>query len=243
MTLIVCAKGIDGMVFASDSRGTFGDPRGITARNDTMRKIFRLNNRCILLMSGSAELGETILEEIQRQISSQRLKNIDQVLQCAVKKFREKYNEWFPQFPPNQRPMLGIIIGGYEINKKKQLSKPKIFSIMSPLNFAPSLHTYGFALHGVPQYALYLLNTLYSDRMKITQLKQLLAYVITETASQDGKVGGPIQMAVLKKDSCTILSRKEIERIIKRNEANKVRLRKLFFGEKKYGKKRKTQSN
>ncbi|MFH1391030.1 MAG: hypothetical protein ABIH20_01830 [Candidatus Diapherotrites archaeon] len=238
MTLIVCAKGIDGMVFASDSRGTFGDPRGITARNDTMRKIFKLNNQCILLMSGSAELGETILEEIQRQISTQKLKNIDKVVECAVNKFRAKYNEWFPQFQPNQRPMLGIIIGGYEVDKKKKQScKPKIFSMMSPLNFAPGLHNYGFALHGVPQYALYLLNTLYSDRMKINQLKQLLAYVITETASQDGKVGGPIQMAVLKKDDCTILSRKEIERIIKRNEANKVRLRKLFFGEKKHGKK------
>lgn len=39
MTLIVCAKAQDGMVFASDSRGAFGDPQTLTAQNDTMKKV------------------------------------------------------------------------------------------------------------------------------------------------------------------------------------------------------------
>lgn len=29
------------MVLASDSRGTFGDPRGVTAQNDNMQKIMK----------------------------------------------------------------------------------------------------------------------------------------------------------------------------------------------------------
>jgi len=41
MTLTVCIEGSDGMVLASDSRGTFGDPRGLTAQNDTIKKIIR----------------------------------------------------------------------------------------------------------------------------------------------------------------------------------------------------------
>lgn len=34
MTLLIALKGKDGLVMASDNRGTFGDPRGVTAQND-----------------------------------------------------------------------------------------------------------------------------------------------------------------------------------------------------------------
>ena len=37
MTLLVALRGKDGIVAAADSRGTFGDPRGVTAQNDSQR--------------------------------------------------------------------------------------------------------------------------------------------------------------------------------------------------------------
>jgi len=39
MTLIASIKAQDGIVLASDSRGTIGDPRGLTAIDDVHKKI------------------------------------------------------------------------------------------------------------------------------------------------------------------------------------------------------------
>jgi Resolvase, N terminal domain len=42
MTLILGLRGKDGVVLAADSRGTIGDPRGLTAIDDTQTKLFQL---------------------------------------------------------------------------------------------------------------------------------------------------------------------------------------------------------
>jgi 20S proteasome alpha/beta subunit len=60
MTLILCLKGIDGMVLASDSRGTFGDPKGVTAQNDTQKKVYRLTKFSGMLIAGSGEIGAMV---------------------------------------------------------------------------------------------------------------------------------------------------------------------------------------
>ncbi len=239
MTLIICAKGKDGMVFAPDSRGTFGDPRGVTAQNDTMKKVFRINNNCALLIAGGAELASTILDEFLKDVKEET--KIDDVVKTLRKLLKEKYDEWFKNFtiiptpnnPLPQRPSLGIIVSGYE--DYRELKNPKIFSLISEFDFAILKHDYGFALQGVPQYALYLLNRLYDENMKIENLKHLLAYVISETATQDGKVGGPIRMAVITKEESIELNNEEIERINMKNKENSKRLKELFFGE-EYGK-------
>jgi hypothetical protein len=44
MTLVVAIKARDGIVLAGDSRGTIGDPRGLTAINDTQQKVHHLGN-------------------------------------------------------------------------------------------------------------------------------------------------------------------------------------------------------
>jgi|SRR6187200_1095589 20S proteasome alpha/beta subunit len=48
MTLTLCLQGKDGIVVAADSRGTFGDPRHITAQNDTIKKVYLVGNVGIL---------------------------------------------------------------------------------------------------------------------------------------------------------------------------------------------------
>ena len=45
MTLIVGLHAVGGIVMGADSRGTIGDPRGLTAINDTQEKLFPLG-RC-----------------------------------------------------------------------------------------------------------------------------------------------------------------------------------------------------
>jgi 20S proteasome alpha/beta subunit len=101
--------------------------------------------------------------------------------------------------------------------------------MISTFNFSPNLHDFGFALGGVAQYALYLLNRLYSADMDIASLKHLAAYVVTETATQDGKVGGPVQMGViLPQGQAYTVSRGEIDSIITENEKRSKELKDLF---------------
>lgn len=237
MTLIVCAKASDGMVLASDSRGTFGDPQNLTAQNDTMKKVVKLNENSVLLMSGSAEIGETIIQQIVKEVKEKDLGGVTEVMEFSRNKLKERYNQWFQNYPPLPhpqnpsfvRPILGIIIGGYDLDKDKKPIEQKIYSLMSVWDFAPMLHNYGFGLQGVPQYALYLMNRLYSPEMNINQLKHLLGYIITETATQDGKVGGPVQIAIIQLGICKELSKEEVERIINQNVFNSNRLKELFF--------------
>ncbi len=245
MTLIVCAKAQDGMVFASDSRGTFGDPQTLTAQNDTMKKVFKLSEYAVLLMSGASEIGENIIQEIIKDVKEKSILGVKDIVNHARNRFKERYDEWFSKYPPIPhpqnpafvRPQLGIIIGGYNIAEKKEISEARIYSMLSVYDFAPMLHNYGFALQGVPQYALYLMNRLYAPSMKTEHLKQLLAYVITETATQDGKVGGPVQIALITNAQCKELNIDEALKVLRKNESNSARLKELFFEEEQDGKK------
>ena len=61
MTLLVALQGKDGIVLAADSRGTFGDPREVTAQNDSQQKAHVLSQHVAVLQAGAAELAATIL--------------------------------------------------------------------------------------------------------------------------------------------------------------------------------------
>jgi 20S proteasome alpha/beta subunit len=120
----------------------------------------------------------------------------------------QRYSEWFPGFalqpmPGVQvpvRPDLALIVAGYDLDSQGKPTEQKIYTLISGLAFAPMLHDYGFALQGIAQYALYLLNRLYEQERRVKQLQRLAVYVIIETASQDGKVGGPLQVATILKE-------------------------------------------
>jgi 20S proteasome alpha/beta subunit len=92
------------------------------------------------------------------------------------------------------------------------------------------LHEYGFAVSGVPQYALYLLNRLYETDRSVQELTALAVYVITETASQDGKVGGPVNVITIKPDEgCSELDRNEVDAVAAGNEERSKALRDSFY--------------
>lgn len=64
------------------------------------------------------------------------------------------------------------------------------------------------------------------------QLRALAAYVITETATQDGKVGGPVQMAIITPaDGTRELPQNEIDEILTKNERKNTGLQDSFFKE------------
>ena len=197
MSLLVCLRGTDGLVLATDSRGTFGDPRGVTAQNDLIKKLYLANERVGILVAGAGDLGSTVVSGFLAIPDTASL-GITELTMALHRHAREHFGQWFELFAIKStgndsrpaRPDLNFIVAGFELNYD-----PKIYRMSSSLDFAPMLHNYGFGVDGVAQYALYLLNRLYDQQSVIEDLQYLAAYVITETASQDGKVGGPVQMA------------------------------------------------
>lgn len=242
MTLILCLKGKDGMVLASDSRGTFGDPRGITAQNDNMKKLYAVSKYVGVLLAGSGELAAMMMDGVPEKLKETHVEGVTPVMNFLRKHLTKKYEDWFkgflirpvPNSPAPPRPTLTVIVAGYEVDDKRQpTTVQKIYSLNCHNNFAPLLHDYGFGLSGVAQYALYLLNRLYTPKSNVENLLALGAYVITETASQDGKVGGPVQMIkILPHLGCRTLNSQEINTIVKSNTDRSEKLKVLFFGEK-----------
>jgi len=59
---------------------------------------------------------------------------------------------------------------------------------------------------------------------------ELAAYCISETATQDGKVGGPIQIAEIKiKEGFKAYTKEEVIKIMEENKKQSESLQKLFF--------------
>lgn len=229
MTLLVVLTGKDGIVLAADSRGTFGNPLNVTAQNDTMVKAKILSTKSAVLIAGSTELGANIVKELQTG-SVLTNANIYKVMQKLREVARKQYGEWFSALPaiPNPkapaRPDVVFLVAGYENNE------PRIYQLASSLDFAPQYHEYGWAVAGVPQYALYLLNRLYEKDRSRNDLAALATYVITETASQDGKVGGPVQIIEITPDNgCASLETAQIELLIDGNHKRSTELKTSFY--------------
>lgn len=130
------------------------------------------------------------------------------------------------------RPDLALLISGYDIDGAGNANEQRTFQLVSAADFAPMLHNYGFAVAGVAQYALYLLNRLYRRDSTVDQLKALASYVITETASQDGKVGGRVQMATITPaEGARELTTAQVDQIIERNGRRSDALKASFYSQ------------
>lgn len=238
MTLLVGLRGKDGIVAAADSRGTFGDPRGITAQNDSMVKVHLVAPHVALMIAGSGELGMQLIGEISKEVAQNKVDGATLVLEVVRRIAKARYQEWFPHlqpavFPGAQqiaRPDLAFVVVGYDVAADGKYSIPKLFQTMSTYDWPPMLHSHGFVLTGVGQYALYLLNRLYEPDRQLTDLTALAVYVITETASQDGKVGGPVRVVTIKPDGDGVeLTPEQVQKIHESNEARGSALRQSFY--------------
>jgi 20S proteasome alpha/beta subunit len=238
VTLLVALKASDGLVLACDSRGTFGDPRGVTAQNDAQRKARILTSHVACLIAGQGELGTTIAKQASEAISTRGVVGVTPVMEVFRETARALYAQWLPHLmpavPPGvaamARPDIEVIVAGYEQDDHGNFTTPRIYHLVSSLDFPPMLHDYGFALGGIALYALYLLNRLYDAQRSVDELTALAVYAITETASQDGKVGGPVQVVtVAQHGGCNQLDAAAVERVTTENEDRSTALRNSFY--------------
>jgi 20S proteasome alpha/beta subunit len=235
MSLAVAIEAANGIVLAADSRATFGDPRGMTAVNDTVQKIYRLSPRTAVAMVGQAETGNALLQHIMASLAAQPNATVDQAAEVVRTLGNQYFGQWFgpPQFMlghtgpvPVPRPDVWFLLVGHDAN-----GRPKIINMGSapPFNFAPNLSTTGFAAAGVVPLAVYLLNRLYRRDLDVEITKDLAAYCIIETGSQDGKVGGPIRLAVVRRNEETlVLPDAECDLIVQRSDRHRETLRNSF---------------
>ena len=191
MTLTICIRAANGIILASDSRATSRDPRSETTINDTVKKIFPIGRFSGVGIAGDGGLAMTLLDDLKEKIH----KDID--VRRLVREFhkysREIFNEWLPHEKPDERALLSMILAGYTENGNSGIAE--IYNLYSFDNFVPRKSTTGFSCLGITYLAQYLLNRFYQSDITIEHAAELAAFCIKETASQDGKVGGNLQLA------------------------------------------------
>lgn len=233
-----CNLGGHGLVFAADSRGTIGDPRALTAINDTQTKLFKLSKWCGIGISGASELAITLIDGLQSRLQEEGSSCSDDIARVTQEYVKKQFTEWFgirtwvsPQAQRDQRPTIVFTLAGYNGGENPPQAL-RIWLLSSQLDFAPQLCPSGYMLIGIPQYATYLLHRLYDKRMNIEQLSALAAYLITETATQDPKVGGPVHIAQIAEESgYEELTSDAVAAIIEKNEQQNEKLRRFFYEE------------
>lgn len=231
MTLILSLRGMDGMVLAGDSRGTIGDPRGLTAINDSYTKLFKLSDYCGITVAGASELAAKLIDELAVILARGKHVYADAILLETRKLVRARYDDWFAKFKLETRPDVHLIITGYHKGQHNEMI-PRTYLLASPMDFAPQMSPNGNMMAGVPQYAVYLMHRLYNPAMVVADLTRLAAYLISETATQDPKVGGPLKIATLTpSEGFRELADAAVAEIIKLNEEQNTRLRNFFFQE------------
>lgn len=236
MTLGVGIETNGGIVLASDSRGTVGDLRGLTTNNDTHMKIFTPMPQVALALAGMGDVGHALMQHVRAQLD-QANSDVDAVATSMHAIGAQYYAQSFgiPQWlmspsgmpASTPRPDVWCLLAGYT-----QAGRPKLINMTSavPFNFTPSFTNTGFAAVGVAPLALYLLNRLYSRDLSLEIAKDLAAYCIEETASQDGKVGGPVRMAVVRHNQPTeIIGDDEIAELGRRVSVHREALKRSFL--------------
>jgi len=219
MTLTICIIAKDGMVLASDSRAS-----SFLTSNDTVKKIFKLDDHNAIGISGDGPLAMHFLDVI---FSKLNFRNGVTFLAEQLRDLGKTYfNDAFSHQEPKDRPSLSIILAGY-IN-----DKPEIYILSSDDNFVPRKSPTGFECIGIPIIANYLLNRLYDQSITTDHATELATFCIKETSSQDNRVGGPVQIATFSNQRAYAeLSKQDIEKIEAKCDQIRLIQKSKFFPE------------
>jgi 20S proteasome alpha/beta subunit len=212
---------------------TIGDPRGLTAINDSHTKLFQLTKTSGVGISGASELALKLVDEMKTEFTQNQQEEIDKIVLKSRETIRKRYDDWFAKFAVADRPGLNLIFCGFHRfgGKGNDPPSPRTYLLSSQLDFAPQLAANGNMMSGVPQYATYLQHRLYNPGMSVDNLVRLAAYLIAETATQDPKVGGPIRIATLLPTSgFEELGGKRVDEIIRLNGEQNDKLKQFLFG-------------
>jgi len=215
MTLVTALQGRNFVVAACDSRGTFGHPNVAFSSHDMMEKMHLVAPHVVVQTAGHGEISDNLLEEFRRSLTSP-IDGVTEVLHRLQQFCMEKWNQWFQNVPFQYRPQVVYLISGLD-SEGQGYTVPRIYTLISQAGFAPAFHRYGWANIGIPIYAIYIYGRKYRSDMTVEELCGLAAYAVSETASQDLRVGGNIRMAKVLPEGTTILSENDIRDCLTRH--------------------------
>ncbi len=224
------------MVLAADSRGIFEGEWEVNIQHDRERKVRILAPHAAALFGGSAELGQQIIHEVEKVMHD--LGAIDgatAVMNIFRDTARTCFEDWFPNLPatstpdaPN-RPELAFVLAGYDLDEVGRFTHARIYQLQSRFDFAPMQQDCGFATLGVLPYAMYLLNRLYDPGRTLDETTALAVFCVTETAREDGRVGGPVNVVTITPAGASELPRGDIEEVVRLNARRGQLLRDAFY--------------
>ncbi len=118
-----------------------------------------------------------------------------------------------------------LLLGGLT-----ESGKPRSVLYVSAQDFAPQVASSGTMAAGVVSYAIYLLHRFFRQDLPVHCLRRLAEFLINETASQDPKVGGPINIATITvAQGLKMLEEGEVGQLNARNLARSDKLRESFY--------------
>ena len=196
-TLVIGAQGRNFVVLGADSKGMLGDLVGpIVIGSNRAMKITLLSDHVGLATYGVAEFGENLLHQFQ-SAKERDLDGATNVLEKLRVFCRDKWNEWFRDVDIQRQPPLGFMIAGLDESESGEYDIPRIYSIQSSLNFAPALHTYGYACRGIYPLATFIMDEKYQENMSVDDLIDLVESTISRVARTDPRIGLPVRIALI----------------------------------------------
>jgi len=218
LTIYIIAK--NGIILASDSRAS-----SFLTSNDTVKKIFKLDNHNAVGIAGDGPLAMHFFDTISSELIFRN--GVSALAEQMRSLGKARFDEFFSHQTPKDRPSLNITLAGYMLN-----GKPEIYTLNSNDNFVPRKSPTGFECIGIPIIANYLLNRLYEPEITTQHAAELAAFCIKETSSQDNRVGGPTQISSFSDTrQYAELSREEIEKIEKKCEQFRLLQKGNFYPE------------
>ncbi len=221
MTLVVGLNGVESIVMAADSRGLIGGGSSdILSKDDTHDKLFQITNHCAIGVGGLEGLGAYLMEQLRRKSPRDDVESVGQAL---LKVLRAQFED------SSSIPLLSFLLTGYSGDESK------VYAMNSDCGFQPDLKLQGAGFVGVFTYALFLTHWLYKPRLRSADLVRLAAYLISETAREDPRVGGPIKMLEITARGTRKIEAAEIDRACVENDRHRETMGDLFFGKSPIG--------
>ena len=211
MTLVIAAPSKDFVVLGADSRGVIEVGSG-RAEINTYRKIIQITKYASILLYGSAEVGNQLVEKYKDQIDP-NLEDVTSVAEdfCRFCQDEERAIADVPRHPDHSWVRFGFLICG--IKFKDGVPVPMIYNMHSLNGYRLGLCK-PFALRGKPLIAYFCFSRDYRDDMSLQELCKLVAQSIYNTMQIDGDVGGSIRMSIIDSEGTRAISDRDVQNYI-----------------------------
>jgi hypothetical protein len=218
MSLVVVMQVANGdVVIAADRRGTIGDPRGLVALDECVRKLIPFGVGAAL---GIVGMPSAVLRPVQQALADINAgRPREDIVGHLSDLLKEHYRVNFGLRPfitdkpiQDARPQVAVVYADRRRDGKG------LFVLPSEVNFAPLPVGRPYVMAGVSQYALYLYQRLWREDLSAQQAARLAALLVCETSKLDPKVGPLPDIMILEEERTLEFGRGDVENMMRENE-------------------------